>query len=177
MADDEHAISALARHSIKGSALTFGAQCLQFTVKIATQILIARLLLPSDYGLIAMVTPVTSLSQLVGDMGMGQTTVIQRDITNAEMSALLWFGLGLNCTLAAVLIAAAPGIAWLYGEPRVLPITIAMAGLLPVTGSAVQHVTRLWRNMRYGALAVIDIVPPTMALAVGLTGARLGYGY
>ena len=170
-------IGALKRHSVQGSAMTFAAQGLKFLVKIATQILIARLLVPADYGLIAMVAPILSLSYLMGDLGLGQAVVIQRDITSAEISSLFWFGLLLNCALAAGLMAISPAIAWLYHEPRTVPITLIMAALLPISGLAAQHTALLNRHMRFGALAALDIAPPTVSLAVGLAAAHANWGY
>jgi PST family polysaccharide transporter len=162
---------------MRGVALTFGGQGLRFLVKIATQILIARLLTPGDYGLVAMVAPILALSTLLGDLGLGQTAVLKRDITAAQTSALLWFGLLLNGLIAAGLIALSPLIAWLYREPRVLLITVVLAGLLPLSGLAVQHVARLNREMRFARLALIDVAAPAVALAVGLACARRGWGY
>src|SRR5215469_14037543 len=170
-------IGALKRHSVQGSAMTFAAQGLKFLVKIATQILIARLLVPADYGLVAMVAPILALSYLMGDLGLGQAVIIQRDITSAEISSLFWFGLLLNCSLAAGLMAISPGIAWLYHEPRTMPITLISASLLPVSGLAAQHMALLNRHMRFTALAVLDVAPPALGLAAGLAAARSGWGY
>lgn len=170
-------IGALKRHSVQGSAMTFAAQGLKFLVKIATQILIARLLVPADYGLVAMVAPIIALSYLMGDLGLGQVVVIQRDITSAEISSLFWFGLMLNCALAAGLMAISPAIAWLYHEPRTMPITLILAALLPISGLAAQHTALLNRHMRFTALAALDIAPATVSLAVGLAAARSSWGY
>jgi PST family polysaccharide transporter len=170
-------IADLKRRAVHGSAVTFGAQGLRFLVKIATQVLIARLLMPADYGLIAMVMPIMALSQLLGDLGLGQTAIIKHDITQAETSALLWFGLILNCLLAAGLALLSPVLAWLYQEPRVLAITLIMAALLPVTGLTMQHLALLNREMRFARLAAIDVASPACALALGLACARAGWGY
>ena len=170
-------IGALKRRSVQGSAMTFAAQGLKFLVKIATQILIARLLVPADYGLVAMVAPILALSYLMGDLGLGQAVIIQRDVTSAEISSLFWFGLLLNCVLAAGLMAISPAIAWLYQEPRTMPITLILAALLPISGLAAQHTALLNRHMRFTALAALDIAPPTVGLAVGLAAARSSWGY
>jgi PST family polysaccharide transporter len=170
-------IAALKRRSVHGSAATFAAQSLKFLVKIATQILIARLLVPADYGLVAMVAPILALSYLMGDLGLGQAVIIQRDVTSAEVSSLFWFGLLLNCALAVGLMAISPGIAWLYHEPRTMPITLVLAALLPVSGLAAQHTALLNRHMRFTALAALDVAPPTLGLAAGLAAARSGWGY
>ncbi|HWB51571.1 MAG TPA: lipopolysaccharide biosynthesis protein [Stellaceae bacterium] len=175
VADSE--LDALKRRSVRGSAATFAAQGLRFLVKLATQILIARLLVPADYGLVAMVAPVLALSYLMGDLGLGQAVILQRDLRPGEVSALFWFSLLVNIAFAAGLMAVSPAIAWLYHEPRTIEITLVLAGLLPVSGLAAQPIALLNRQMRFTALAVLDVGPPAIGLAAGLAAACAGWGY
>jgi polysaccharide transporter, PST family len=175
MAESE--IGVLKKRSVHGSATTFVAQGARFLVKLATQILIARLLVPADYGLIAMIAPILSLSYLMGELGLGQAVILQPSITSAELSALFWFSLAINSVLAAALMLLSPGIAWLYHEQRTVPITLALAALLPISGMAAQHIALLNRQMRFAVLAVLDVVPPAIGLTAGLTAARSGWAY
>jgi PST family polysaccharide transporter len=124
-----------------------------------------------------MVGPVLALCYLMGELGLGQAIIIQKNITSAEISTLFWFGLLLNSALAVGLALLSPGIAWLYQEPRTLLITLALAALLPISGLAAQHVAVLNRHMRFTALAVLDIAPPAVGLAAGLAAARSDWGY
>ncbi len=170
-------IHALKRRSVRGSAATLVAQGGRFLLKLAAQIFIARLLLPADYGLVAMVTPILALTYLVGELGLGQAVILQRDVTPAEISALFWFGLLLNLALAAGLALLSPAVGWLYHEPRTVAVTLALAALLPFAGLAAQPTALLNRDMRFGALAVLDVVPPAVSLAAGWTAAWSGWGY
>src|SRR5258708_13484595 len=101
---------ALKRRSVYGSAATFVAQGCRFLLKFAAQIFIARLLLPADYGLVAMVAPILALTYLVGELGLGQAVILRRDLALADVSALFWFCLLLNLGLAAVLPFLSPPI-------------------------------------------------------------------
>jgi PST family polysaccharide transporter len=170
-------ILALKRRSVYGTAATFVAQGIRFLVKLATQIIIARLLVPADYGLVAMVAPILALSYLVSELGLGQVIILRRDISSAEISGLFWFSLLLNTAFAASLALLSPAVTWLYHEPRTMPITLALAALLPVSGLGAQHLALLNRNMRFAELAAIDVVPPAIALAAGLAAACSGWGY
>ena len=170
-------IKALKRRSVRGSGLTFIAQGIKSLIKLGAQIAIARLLLPTDYGLVAMVAPILALSYLVGELGLGQAVILQPSISTREVSSLFWFSLALNSGIAAVVMLISPAIAWLYGEPRTIDITLALAALLPVTGIAAQHIALLNREMRYTALGILDVVPPATGLVCGLIAARQGWGY
>ncbi len=170
-------IGALKQRSVYGSAATFVSQGGRLLIKLAAQIFIARLLAPGDYGLIAMVAPILSLTYLFGELGLGQAVILQRDITAAEISSLFWFCLLLNLALAGGLALLSPAIALLYHEPRTAAVTLASAALLPIAGLAGQPTALLSRNMQFTALAILDIAPPAAGLAAGLTAAHSGWGY
>ena len=169
--------AALRQRSVHGSAAIFIAHGCRISLRFASQIFIARLLVPADYGLIAMLTPFMSLLQLVGDLGLGQTVIVRRDISGREISTLFWLGLGINATLALLLALTSPLIARIYHEPRLVMISLVLAALLPVSSLTTQHVALLNRNMRFGALAILDIAPGALGLAAGISGAWSGWGY
>jgi len=170
-------IASLKRHSIRGSGLSFAAQGVRFVIKLGSQILIARLLQPSDYGLVAMVAPILSLGYLMGELGLGQVVVLHPDPTREEVSSLFWFSLALNSVLALGLMLLSPAIAWLYHEPRTTAISLVLAALLPITGMAGQHIALLNRHMRFSALAILDVLPPFCGLVTGLVAAHGGWSY
>jgi polysaccharide transporter, PST family len=169
--------AALKRRTVHGGVATFIAQGCRILLRLASQIFIARLLVPADYGLVAMVYPILALLQLVGELGLGQVAVVHRDISSAEVSTLFWLGLLTNTALAMLLALASPLIAELYHEPRLVAVTLILAALLPVASLTTQHIALLNRDMRFGALAVLDFVPPALGLATGITAARFGWGY
>jgi PST family polysaccharide transporter len=170
-------IWALRRRSVHGTAATFISQGCRAVIKLAGQIVIARLLVPADYGLVAMVAPILSLVYLMGELGLGQAVIFEPEITPRDVSALFWFGLLLNTALAGSLALLSPAIAWLYHEPRTIRVTLVLAALLPVSGLAVQPMALLTRHMRFVALAVLDVVPSGLALLVGLAAAWYGWAY
>lgn len=170
-------IWALRRSSVHGTAATFLSQGCRAALKLAGQIVIARLLVPADYGLVAMVAPILSLVYLMGELGLGQAVIFEREITPQDVSALFWFGLLLNTALAAGLALLSPAIAWLYHEPRTIRVTLVLAALLPVSGLAVQPMALLNRHMRFVALAILDVVPSALALIAGVAAAWHGWAY
>jgi polysaccharide transporter, PST family len=176
-AEAEVDIRALRQRSVHGTAATFVSQGGRAVVRLAGQIVIARLLLPADYGLVAMVAPILSLTYLMGELGLGQAVIFEPKITAADVSGLFWCGVLLNTGLAVGLALISPGIAWLYHEPRTIPITLVLAALLPVSGLAVQPMALLNRHMRFVALAILDVVPSATGLIVGLLAAWHDWAY
>jgi polysaccharide transporter, PST family len=144
---------------------------------LVAQIAIARLLVPADYGLIAMVSPVIGLVQLVGNLGLGQAVIQRADITQHEISSLFWFGLATNIVMSILVVLLSPLLAHLYHEPRLVLVSIALAGLIPISGLSTLPAALLSRRLRFGTLALFDIAPPAVGLICGLTAAWIGWGY
>ncbi len=176
-AGDGGDIWALRRRSVHGTAATFVSQGCRAALKLAGQIVIARLLVPADYGLVAMVAPILSLVYLMGELGLGQAVIFEREITPRDVSALFWCSLLLNTALAAGLALLSPAIAWFYHEPRTVGVTLVLAALLPISGLAVQPTALLNRHLRFVALAILDVVPSGIALIVGVAAAWQGWAY
>src|SRR5919109_973774 len=101
-------------------------------------VITARLLAPSDFGLIAMVATVTALVTLIQDLGATQA-VIQRDkLSSGQVNALFWISVGLSGALALLLALSSPAIADFFGEPRLENLTIAFT--VPVIAAGLQAI-------------------------------------
>jgi PST family polysaccharide transporter len=131
-------------------------------------VITARLLAPSDFGLIAMVATATALISLVQDLGATQA-VIQRDrIDEGQLSALFWISVALGLVLAMLLGFSAPAIAAFFSEPRLERLTVAFAVLIAVTGLQAIPFALLNRWMRFRDLAIIDALAVTANFVVGV---------
>ncbi len=140
-------------------------------------VVLARMLNPADFGLVAMGLALTQILHLFREAGLSTATVQQQTITHAQVSNLFWANLavGLGCT--SIGIALAPLMAWYYHDSRLLGITIALSLTLFAGGAAVQHLALLNRQMRFTALALIDLGSMTACLVVGMVMAAYNFGY
>src|SRR5262249_2116701 len=89
-----------------------------FGLRIAFLIIMARLLDPKDFGLVAMVTAVTGLYGLFTSAGLSTVTVQRQTITNDQISTLFWINILVGSVLAFVCLLTAPVLVWFYDEPR-----------------------------------------------------------
>lgn len=131
---------------------------IKVTVQFLSVVILARLLSPDDFGLFAMVMPLTAFVMMFQDMGLAQAVVTSKTITQRQASTLFWVNMALSCVLAAAFAASAPLIAAFYAEPRVTPLIWGLACVVVISGLGAQHLALLNRNMRFGRLAMIDIV-------------------
>ena len=167
----------LKRRSVRGGTATFVAQAANALIRLAAQIVIARLLVPADYGLIAMIAPILALVQLVADFGLGQAVVQSANIRQEEISDLFWLGLVINIAIAGLVMLISPVIAWIYHEPRLVLLCVAFAALMPVSGLSTLPAALLFRNLRFTILALLDVAPPAVGLVGGFAAAWFGLGY
>lgn len=168
----DHLMADLKGRSVRGGAVTLAAQAVKFVLQTGSTMVLARLLTPQDFGLVAMVTAVTGFVAMFKDAGLSTATVQRERITHNQVSTLFWINVGLSVAVMLVVAALAPGIAWFYGEPQLAGITLALAGTFVFGGLTVQHQALLRRQMRFRALATIEVA----SLATGIaTAIAMGF--
>jgi len=167
----------LKQKTLRGGAITVVSQGIRFTIYTLSTVVMARLLSPADFGLVGMVTAVTGFLSVFKDAGLSVAT-IQRDVvTREQVSTLFWINTAVGLALAAVCLVAAPLLASFYREPRLLTITAALATPFVLGGLGAQHQALLRRELRFKALAVVDIAGVTAGFAAGVAVALAGLGY
>ena len=161
----------------KGALITGAAQAYRVAVVFVSNVLLARLLTPGDFGLVAMVSSCVALVALIQDLGLNQATIQRERISQAQMSALFWLSVGFSLILALVLALCAPGVAWFFKDSRLIDLTIAFAFLIVLGGSQSQPLALLNRELRFKTLAGIDVVAVTVSTIAGLGIALLTSSY
>jgi O-antigen/teichoic acid export membrane protein len=167
----------LKRSAVRGGSLVLIAQGVMFLLTLGATMVLARLLTPSDFGLVAMVLAVTAFAAQFRDLGLSQATIQRSTISDAQVSTLFWINVALGLALSLLTAAAAPLLARYYGDPRMIPITLTLAGTFFLSGLGVQHQALLRRRMRFGVLTTIDILSLTAGLVVAVLLAWRGAGW
>ncbi|HYX13851.1 MAG TPA: lipopolysaccharide biosynthesis protein [Nostoc sp.] len=173
----EHLKADLKERSIRGGAVTIIAQGLKFGLTLGSNVVLARLLTPQDYGLVGMVTVVTGLVTIFKDLGLSTATIQKEKINHKQVSTLFWVNVALGIVTSIVTIAIAPVIAWFYNEPRLLWITLSLASGFFISGLGVQHSALLNRQMQYKALTINEIMSVGIGIGSAIVAAWFGLGY
>src|ERR1700761_2116435 len=173
----EHLHADLKGRSVRGGMLTLTSQGVQFLMQTASTIILARLLTPADFGLVAMVTAITSLGQAFADLGLSEATIQRPEISHEQVSTLFWINVAIGFGLTALTSAFAPVLAWFYREPRLIHITLLVSLTFLIGGLRVQHDALLRRQMRFSAIAVRDIAAYLLAVPIAVFLAWRGFSY
>jgi O-antigen/teichoic acid export membrane protein len=163
--------------SIRAGVITTIGQITKLVVQTGSTMVLARLLAPSDFGLIGMVTAVTGALMVIGDAGLSSATVQQEKITTQQLSTLFWINAGLGLLFALLLAGAAPLIVRFYHEPRLNWIIFGFAFGILASGCSAQHKAMLRREMRFKSLAWIEIVSMVASALAAMTLALFDFGY
>jgi O-antigen/teichoic acid export membrane protein len=146
-------------------------------MSVGSMMVLARLLTPGDFGLIAMVAVLTALVQSLKHLGLPMATVHAEHLSRDVLQALFWLTLLFTGAAVTLLALAAPGLAWFFDAPQLVPITLALAVALLVQAVGVQHEAVLMRQMRFAVLARITVLATAGGVMVGIVAAVLGAAY
>ncbi|MDE1145960.1 MAG: lipopolysaccharide biosynthesis protein [Azospirillaceae bacterium] len=172
-----HLVGDIGRRATRGGTVMLGAQLVKLVAQFGSVIVLARVLAPAEFGLIAMVGALTALFEIVKELGLSAATMQRTDITHEQVSALFWINTGAGCLIAGCLALGAPVIAGFYGQPDLVPITRWLALGFVMSGATVQHWALLRRQMRFSAIAVAETGSELIAFVVAVGLAFAGFGH
>ncbi len=172
-----HLHTDLKGRSVRGGLLTLGSQGTTFLIQTVSTVILARLLTPADFGLVAMITAITGLAQAFADLGLSEATIQCEEISQGQISNLFWINVSIGLALTLITAALAPVFVWFYREPMLRDITLLMSLTFLIGALRVQHDALLRRQMRFSSLAIRDVVSYVVAVPVAIALALSGAGY
>jgi O-antigen/teichoic acid export membrane protein len=167
----------LKRRSVLGSVVSLASQGLRWILSLASIAILARLLTPEDFGLVAMVYAIIDFAELCMDLGLGTATIQAPQITSRQASTLFWLNLALSGVITTAIAAAAPLISLLYHEPRLTQLVLVLSLGFVIMGLGMQHRALLNRQMRFGALSGIELTALAASTFVAIAAAWFGLRY
>lgn len=167
----------LARTAAHGAWVTLLAQFSRFGLRFGSMMVLARLLTPDEFGLVAMATSIIGVAEIIRDFGLSSAAIQASELNHSERTNLFW----VNLLIGAVCGVAAAGcsglIADIYGQPVVATIVLSLSWLLLVSGANTQFRAELSRELRFRALAMTDVLAQVFSVGAAIVAAALGAGY
>jgi len=173
----DHLHENIGHRAISGGFVTISAQAAKFILNFAAAAVLARLLNARDFGLFGMVLGVTAIVGVFKELGLSTATVQRDVITQEQVSNLFWINVGFCGLLSLLSAGLAPFVARFYHDLRVTNIMLALSVSFLLTGSTVQHQALLTRQMRFRALALIDVTSMSIGFGSACFFAWKGFGY
>jgi PST family polysaccharide transporter len=158
-----------AQRAAHGARAVVIGQVLRFLLQLAGLAALARLLTPRDFGLVAMVTAIVGVAEVLRDFGLSSAAVQARRLSAQQQSNLFWLNGAIGVVLAGGLVLAGPLVERFYGAPGVATVVALLAPSIVLSALSTQFRARLNREMRFTALAVTDVVAQAGALIVAVS--------
>ena len=174
---DDNRGTDLGKRTVKSGAIVMASEIFSAVMRLIATAILARILFPEDFGLLAMVTAITMFAERFKDIGLGDATVQSKEINHEEISSLFWINICVCLVLTVILSLLSSPIAWFYQDERLENITIVIASTFIFSGLVIQHQALLRRKLRFGALAFIQFYSVFVSLVVAVLFAYLGFGY
>ena len=167
----------LRRIAVRGAGSNILAAAVGLGVQIVSTVVLARLLTPADFGLVAMVTTFSLLLSNFVLNGFTEAIIQCETLDRALASNLFWINMAAGVALTFGLSGAGFLLARLYSNPKVVFVAIGLSLSIVVTSSSVLHLALLKRAMLFPALSMNDIVASVASVVISVTLAWLGFGY
>jgi len=165
---DEKAI-----RSVPWTLLTYGGNR---GLLFLTTIVLARILDPRDFGLVALATLALLTLAVFSDFGFGAAVVLRRDLGHDALRTALTCMLGLGAVVGAVIAATSPLAASVFKEPDLPAVLAALATTVPIGAFVSFHEALLQREFEFRRRFIGQLVQGVVYMIVGVTAALLGAG-
>ncbi|KAA9132926.1 lipopolysaccharide biosynthesis protein [Microbacterium caowuchunii] len=170
-------IGNLGHKATRGVGVTMVSQVVKIAVQVVSIVILARLLTPHDFGLVAIVAAVVGIAEVFRDFGLSTAAIQAREISEAERTNLFWANLSLGFICALASAACAPLLASIYDDQALIGITIALSLVFIINGATTQLTANVTRALNFRGLAVCVIVSQIIGVSLALTLAAFGFGY
>jgi lipopolysaccharide exporter len=161
----------------RGTRYTTVSQVVTQAVRFGTNIVLARLLTPEDFGIVAIALVVTTLLDQVKDLGTGSAIIQRESVDDKLLNTVFYLNLALGALLGLSMYLTAEPVASLLGTPQAAPVLQAFSVITVVTSLAQIHHSLLRRNLRFFEIAIVASVSAATTAVVSVVGALLGMDY
>jgi O-antigen/teichoic acid export membrane protein len=165
------------RLAIRGAGVTVASSGIGLAIQIVATIVLARLLMPEDFGLVTMVTTFSLLLTNLGLNGFTEAIIQREEMDHTLASNIFWVSVGAGLLLTLGFAAAGVPLARFYHNSLVERVAVGISITVFTTSSSVVHLALLKRAMFFSGLSANDIFSRLASLSVSILLAWAGWGY
>lgn len=167
----------LRRVAMRSAAVTVSSQGLIFALQLVSTMVLARLLVPADFGVVTMVTTFSLLLMSFGLNGFTEAVLQREEINHLLVSNLFWINLGFGLALTIGFAFSGSLLGRFYGNPHVAHVAAGMSLTILLTSTSVLHLALMKRGMRFTAVSATDILGRAVSVIVSIALGWAGWGY
>jgi O-antigen/teichoic acid export membrane protein len=159
-----------------GIAWSFLEKILTMVIQMVVSIIVARELMPEDFGVMAIMTFFTSVALAIVDSGFSQALIRKESPSDSDYRTVLYFNFAMSVVLYGVLVAVAYPVAMLYDAPVIWTIAPVLFLVLPINALCVVQTVMFTREFRFALLSKVVFVASLVSGVVAVVMAVMGWG-
>ena len=161
----------------RGASVVMVGQIARIVIQIGSVAVLARLLDPVDYGLIAIVLAVVGVGEILRDFGLSAGAIQAAHLDRHQRDKLVWLNTAIGAGLALCGVLLAPVVAAIFGQPQLTGITQVLSITFLISGVTAQYRADLNRRMRFKSLVVTDVASQVIGVVIAIVLALAGTAY
>lgn len=161
---------------LSGVIWRFGERICAQLVTFIVSIVLARLLSPTDYGVISLITIFITVANVFVTDGFGKALIQKKDADNKDFSTVFYFNIFFSWLVYGLIFVVAPFVAAFYKEPILGPVLRVLALKIPIAGINSIQQAYVSRNMLFKRFFWSTIIGTVISAFVGIIMALKGYG-
>lgn len=146
------------------------------TLSFITNLILARMLTPDDFGCIGMLAIFIALSQTFIDGGFGAALIQKGEPTQRDYSTIFFWNAALSVILYVLLCQASPYIAAFYNVPLLEPLLKTLGLVLILDSLSIIHRNRLRKQLKFKIIALVDVCASLLSVSIAIFSAYKGLG-
>lgn len=139
-------------------------------------IVVARILSPDDYGLMALATIFTGYAATWSDLGLGEAIIQKQTITKNEVSSVFWFTLGISTLIAVSCFPISYVTAFIFHEPKIILLAQSVSVVFILNGLQIVPINLLKRDLNFKKAGFVDMNATIISCSFMLIIAHMGGG-
>lgn len=164
-------------HSLRGLLWTAGQNLLVRGLSLVTFVILARILTPRDYGIVAIAGVFAALLSLLAAGGLSQALVQRATLDSADIDTAFWVSLCLGALLSVLFASLAMPLASFFGLPELNAVALALSPMLLAVSLGSTPVGLLQRQLRFDVISKAVVLANVAATIIGVAVALFGGGY
>jgi len=162
--------------TIAGITWNMTSQVGKQVISLIIGIILARLLSPREFGLIAMVTVMTGFAAIFAEMGLSAALIQKQDVRQDHLSSVFWVNLAGGLLLMLIFIAGAPLVAGFYHEPLLIPLTMLISTNFLIGSFIIVQRTLMTKALDFRTVAIAEISAIALSGMIAIPLAYSGFG-
>lgn len=152
------------------------SQFFKVIVQVINIVYLAKLIPPSEYGVMAIALVFVNLANLLRDLGTSASLIQRRTLSHSLINSVFWFNVLMGIVLAIIIAIISPLVAGFYEQGKLINILCLLSITFPLASCATVHLSLLERESKFRVISLIEIISASASVIVAIIMANEGYG-